>query len=445
MRAPMVIDRASALDWFGRNRRRSSELFALIPDSSYFDRPIALRNSICFYDGHIPAFGVNTLWKRALGEPGIDAKFEKLFERGIDPEEEADAGGGQAAWPSRAAIRAYGDEADRRLRSAIVTRPLEDDAAPMLRRAEALYTVLEHEVMHQETMHYMWRRQPYDRKAPRDGIAAPDPGPSRPPHARNVVVPAGTATLGADRGEIPFGWDNEFPRREVRVPQFEIGVHDVTNDEFLEFVDAGGYRRPDLWDADGWSWVQSAGVSHPPFWVAGEKGWEWLGMFERIALPLSWPAWVTHAEASAFAAWKGSRLPTEAEYHRAAFGDPSGGERAFPWGDAPPDSTRGNFDFRHWEPVAVGSFPAGASAWGIHDLIGNGWEWTSTVFEGFPGFRPMASYPQYSADFFDGKHYVMKGASPVTGRELVRRTFRNWFRPTYPHVYATFRCVKDAA
>ena len=92
--------------------------------------------------------------------------------------------------------------------------------------------------------------------------------------------------------------------------------------------------------------------------------------------------------------------------------------------------------------MPVGSRPAGASAWGVQDLVGNGWEWTSTVFEPFPGFEPMPSYPVYSADFFDGKHYVMKGASPATAKELLRRSFRNWFRGNYPYVYATFRCVR---
>ena len=95
----------------------------------------------------------------------------------------------------------------------------------------------------------------------------------------------------------------------------------------------------------------------------------------------------------------------------------------------------------HWDPVPVGSYPAGASAWGVHDLVGNGWEWTSTKFAGFDGFRPMDSYPVYSSDFFDGQHHVIKGASPATGRELVRRSFRNWFRNNYPYLYATFRCA----
>jgi formylglycine-generating enzyme required for sulfatase activity len=135
-------------------------------------------------------------------------------------------------------------------------------------------------------------------------------------------------------------------------------------------------------------------------------------------------------------------LPTEAEYHRAAFGDPSGRERRFPWGDAEPDASRGHFGLTAWNPVAVGRFPAGQSAWGIHDLMGNGWEWTSTTFAPFDGFQPMSSYPEYSADFFDGQHKVMKGASAVTAVDLLRRSFRNWFRPNYPYIYATFRCVR---
>jgi formylglycine-generating enzyme required for sulfatase activity len=135
------------------------------------------------------------------------------------------------------------------------------------------------------------------------------------------------------------------------------------------------------------------------------------------------------------------RLPSEAEFHRAAFGAPSGEERHFPWGDAKPDARFGNFDFARFDPEPVDAHPAGVSAWGVADLIGNGWEWTSTQFAPLPGFEPMASYPQYSADFFDGKHYVIKGASPVTAAELVRRSLRNWFYADYPFMYAKFRCA----
>jgi gamma-glutamyl hercynylcysteine S-oxide synthase len=149
-------------------------------------------------------------------------------------------------------------------------------------------------------------------------------------------------------------------------------------------------------------------------------------MFQSEPLPPQWPVYVSHAEASAYARWKGRRLMTEPEFHRAAEG-----------------AAAGHHDFAGFDPVAVGSYPGTASRWGVHDLIGNGWEWTSTVFAPFEGFVPMRSYPEYSADFFDGRHYVMKGASPATAAELVRPSFRNWFRANYPYVYAKFRTARS--
>jgi formylglycine-generating enzyme required for sulfatase activity len=166
-------------------------------------------------------------------------------------------------------------------------------------------------------------------------------------------------------------------------------------------------------------------------------------MFGTIPLPLSWPVYVSHAEASAFARWAGKKLPTEAQWHRAAYAAPDGIERAYPWGQAPPDRTRGNFHHERWDPTAVDAHPAGASAYGVHDLIGNGWEWTSTVFGPLPGFEAFPFYAGYSANFFDGKHFVMKGGSPRTDACMLRRSFRNWFQPHYPHVYATFRCTEE--
>jgi formylglycine-generating enzyme required for sulfatase activity len=216
----------------------------------------------------------------------------------------------------------------------------------------------------------------------------------------------------------------------------------VTNAAFLEFVEAGGYDEPRWWRAADWAWVRSEGVRHPLFWERHGGTWYWRGMFDLVPLPPAWPVYVSHAEASAYARWRGCRLLTEAEFMRAAYGAPSGEERRHPWGDAAPAAEHGALDFFTWDPVAAGSRPAGRSAWGVDDLVGNGWEWTSTVFAPFPGFVPMPSYPEYSADFFDGEHFVLKGASPATARELVRPTFRNWFRARYPYVYATFRCAR---
>jgi len=165
-------------------------------------------------------------------------------------------------------------------------------------------------------------------------------------------------------------------------------------------------------------------------------------MFAEIPLPLEWPVYVSHDEASAYARWTGKELPSEAEWHRAAFGTRNGKDAAFPWGNEAPNARRGNFDFERWDPVPVGSYPEGNSEFGVADLTGNGWEWTRTAFAPFPGFQPFSFYPGYSANFFDGKHYVMKGASARTAACMLRQSFRNWFQPHYPYVYATFRCVE---
>jgi len=161
---------------------------------------------------------------------------------------------------------------------------------------------------------------------------------------------------------------------------------------------------------------------------------EWLlrTLGAHIPLPHSWPVYASNAQADAFARWSGARLMTEPEYHRAAYGTPAGDERPHPWGDDEPSAEFGNFDFRRFDPEPAGSTPRGASAGGVHDLVGNGWEWTSTPFAPFPGFEPMASYKPYSADFFDGDHFVIKGASPVTSRGLVRRSFRIRFAARLP-------------
>jgi formylglycine-generating enzyme required for sulfatase activity len=166
-------------------------------------------------------------------------------------------------------------------------------------------------------------------------------------------------------------------------------------------------------------------------------------MFEEVELPLDWPIYVSHAEAAAYARFAGASLPTEAQFHRAAYGTPQGTERAYPWGDAPPDTSRGNFDFQQWDPVAVGSYPDGRSAFGLEDVLGNGWEWTFSHFAPYAGFEPFPFYRGYSADFFDGNHFVVKGASPRTAACMLRRSFRNWFQPHYPYVYASFRCVDN--
>lgn len=438
-----MLRRDLLIDWYRKNRARSASLFDLIADEAYYARPIDLRHPIVFYEGHLPAFSFNTLVKRGLGESSIDPLLEGLFARGIDPHEShAGASSATGGWPSRAAVRAFAAEADRRVIDALTSGDIDRPGHPLLDRAEAAFAILEHEAMHQETLLYMWHRLDASQKrTPADYAPQVD---GALPRQGAIRIPAGRATLGVDAGARAFSWDNERPSLVVDVPAFAIDRHNVTNAQFLEFVEAGGYGDSQWWRDADWVWVSSQRITHPLFWERHDAQWMWRGMFGAVRLPLAWPVYVSYAEASAFAKWAGARLPSEAEFQRAAYGTATGIERMYPWGDAAPDSTRGVFDFASWDPRPAGATPAGQSAWGVEDLVGNGWEWTSTPFAPFPGFTPIPSYPEYSADFFDNDHFVMKGASPATARELIRPTFRNWFRPRYPYVYATFRCARHA-
>ena len=321
---------------------------------------------------------------------------------------------------------------------------------------EAIFTALEHEAMHQETLLYMWRRLPYAHKRKPHDLSY-ELGAAPPPNQR-IDIPAGRATLGARRPSAratarrsarssPSAGTTSstrspstFPLRHRRAQRDQRRVPRIHRRARLSSGGSCGTTRR-------WEWREAEQVEPSGVLVAGERQRRRrVGLARHVrgdSAAARLAGYVSQAEASAFARWKGRRLPTEAEFHRAAFGSPDGDEREFPWGAAPPQPAHGNFDFQSWEPVPAGARPAGASAWGVHDLVGNGWEWTASEFAPFPGFTAMASYPEYSAEFFDGQHVVLKGASPATAKELIRRSFRNWFRTNYPYVYAKFRTVSS--
>lgn len=427
------------LDRLADARARTDELFSLVRPEAIFDRPIPERHRIIFYVGHLEAFDWNLIGRRVLGLEPFHPDFDKLFAFGIDP-----VGGGlptdkPSDWPARATVDAYCRCVRETLDARLAEISLGEDAPPELRGGLALEVIIEHRLMHAETLAYMLHRLPLDRKYAQPGAASPAAAPMVP---RRVPIPAGSVTLGhAGPSAGIFGWDNEFPARVVDVGAFEIDVYPVTNRQFLEFVAGGGYRNRALWAEEDWEWIQSSGISHPGFWVQRDGEWLWRAMFAEIPLPLEAPVYVSHGEACAYLRWSGGRLPTEEEWQRAAHGTSAGVERSFPWGDAPPTPERGNFGFQRWDPTPVTAHPAGASAFGVMDILGNGWEWTATVFDRFPGFEPFPFYPGYSADFFDGKHFVMRGGSPRTAACMLRRTFRNWFQAHYQHMYAKFRTV----
>lgn len=423
-------------------RRQSDQLFQVVKQSSLYDRPIPERHRIIFYIGHLESFDWNLLHERALGLKKFHPEFDRLFAFGIDP-----VGGGLPSdqsydWPSLEKVREYVCQVRGALDEALATADLESEIS----RAEGfslttlLNVAIEHRLMHLETLAYMFHQLPLDRKVPQQ---SPTAFLTAAPEQQMIAIPAGRATLGLSRGSEVFGWDNEFESHSVNVPAFEIDKYMVTNGQFLDFVNAGGYENRNLWTDDDWNWKTAAAIEHPVFWTKRDDAWFYRTMFDEIPLRPHWPAYVSHAEASAYAKWARKQLPTEAQWQRAAYATPDDSERSYPWGRYAPDSSLGNFDFAHWDPTPVNAHSLGQSAFGVQGLLGNGWEWTSTVFAPFPGFEPFPFYRGYSADFFDGKHFVMKGGSARTAACMLRPSFRNWFQSHYQYVYAGFRCVNS--
>ena len=423
-------------------RLHTDELFAIVRPEAIYDRPIPERHRVIFYLGHVEAFDWNLLARELALQP-FNAELDKLFAFGIDPLDGGSPNDQPGDWPQRGKIEEYVRQVRETL-DAAVEKALASDGEGDEKLRTMLEVAIEHRMMHAETLAYMLHRLPTERKIP--GVvenvrSAEEIKPGM------TAIPAGRATLGQRSGEA-FGWDNEFEEHVVDVAGFSVDTYNVTNGEFLKFIHAGGYENRELWSDEARSWKEKEGVAHPAFWRREGDGWMYRGMFGEVALPADWPVYVSHAEATAYAKWLGNALPSEEQFHRAAYGTPAGtadgkSERQYPWGDEAPSALHGNFDLQKWEPSPVGSYPAGASAFGVHDLVGNGWEWTRTIFAPFEGFEAKAFYPGYSADFFDGKHFVMKGGSPRTAANMLRRSFRNWFQPHYPYVYATFRCVKE--
>ncbi len=457
--------RSNLLERIADARRRSDELFGIVQPASLYERPIPERHRIIFYVGHLEAFDWNLLHESVFGLASFHPEFDRLFAFGIDP-----VGGGlpsdqPADWPSLGNVREYVNKIrnvlDEKLERAIETSSVTRDGFPL---GTLLNVAIEHRLMHVETLAYMLHQLPLDRKVPPANpprLVHSPAGHSSANHSsadhssanhspvvhRMIQIPDGVATLGLARDGGSFGWDNEYEAHTAHVPAFEIDRYKVTNGQYLAFMAAGGYESRAFWKDEDWDWKSAEDISHPAFWKKAGDEWLLRTMFDEIPLPLDWPVYVSQAEASAYARWAGKSLPTEEQWHRAAFGTPDSGTkdgtgRDYPWGEAAPDPSLGNFDFQRWDPAPVDAFPRGQSALGVHDLIGNGWEWTATRFAPFPGFEPFPFYRGYSADFFDGKHFVMKGGSTRTAACMLRPSFRNWFQAHYQYVYAGFRCVR---
>ena len=416
----------TALWRMARARAETDQLFALVKPEALYQRPLPERHRINFYLGHLEAFDWNLLRPHLTGAQVFDKSLDQLFAFGIDPIDGQLPADQPSDWPSIEQTYAHRDRIRQQLEQALTGQ-----SAPEL----LLNVAIEHRLMHAETLAYILHQLPYGEKGRQ--AQTPIAGESQL-HSRMIEIPAGSVTLGLNRDKA-FGWDNEFEAHTVHVDAFALDQHKITNGQYLAFVQADGYQEKSLWSTAACGWKQLRGLQHPVFWKrAGRAGMDWLyrGMFEEIPLPLLAPVYVSHAEASAYARWAGKRLPTEAEWQRAAYAE---GDRAFPWGNEAPDARHGYFDLARWDAYAVNAAPGNRSPFGVEGLLANGWEWTSSIFAPFPGFQAFPFYKGYSADFFDGFHYVMKGGSPRTEACMLRRSFRNWFQPHYEFVYAGFR------
>ncbi len=404
---------------------RSDQLFNMLVEDALLDRPIGLRHPFLFYVGHLPAFMWNQIGCGVLQLSSESEELDRLFERGIDPlSQEGAESATISTWPELDDILSYRDRLrDWVLRESfqLVEERVGDNLADCFR---VHHLVLEHELMHHETLLYMLQEQPHARK--RQGtLPGPVLGPPPPRLNTAVEVPAGRVRIGGAFDSQPFGWDNEFPVSIEQVDAFDIDALPVTVTDWRRFMADGG-PRPHGWvERGGAHFVRSLWTDVPVEDVGG------------------WPVQVCQTQASAYAAWMGGRLPTEAELNHAAYGSLDGGLREYPWGNEALGARHGVVNFVRWSPEPVGRRKAGASAWGVEELVGNGWEWTSTPFRPLPGFTAWArTYPGYSADFFDDEHFVVFGGSWATDKRLLRRSFRNWYQAHYPFVFSKFRVAR---
>ena len=389
-------------------RLRTDRLFSLMSAEAMYERPIPERNRLIFYLGHLEAFDWNQICRWTLGMPSFHESFDQLFEAGIDPPVGNLPADQPSDWPTVNEVQRYTARAREEVDRMLASVP-----------EWIVHMAVEHRLMHVETNAYLLHHLDAKYKHVPSNVLHLS---VETPDDEMVCIPEGRATLGRHPDE-GFGWDNEFAQHEVSVPAFLISRYKVTNCHYLEFVEDGG--EPSA------------------FWVKRGDAWYVRTMFQEVPLPQSWPVYVTHQQAQAYADWMGMALPTEAQFHRAAYGTPSGVERLFPWDVKAPGGQYGNADCYAWDPVPVTARSYGDSGFGVAQMVGNGWEWTSTLFHPFHGFSPLSTYPGYSARFFDQDHYVVKGAGTYTASRLLRRSFRNWFRQGYPYAHIGFRCVRS--
>jgi iron(II)-dependent oxidoreductase len=397
---------------------------------------------IIWHLAHIGVFEAYWIYRRMKGENTPDERYERIFDPIHTPREES------KNLPSRSEMESY----LARVREGTLSYLFEvsfEDSNPLLRDGYIFQLILEHEYQHQETLAYLFHLLSPEKKT-RPLIEELDQvsflskrelAKTEPPHDM-LTIPTGPFPLGAVSNG--FVYDNELPAHTVELAAFKIARLLTTNEEYADFIASGGYERREFWSDEGWAFREQENWTSPLYWKRDGKCWRVQTMFEEEELKPDHPVTgVSWYEAEAYTRFRGLRLPTEAEWEKAASWNPAR-ERKQKFGsnDTPPAPFSLNFDFRYWSTTPVGSFSASASPYGCLDMLGNLWEWTNDPFSGYPGFEAFP-YTEYSQLWFDGDHRVLKGGSWATRAPILRVSFRNFFRRHFRLGFAGLRCAAD--
>ncbi|WP_078901486.1 ergothioneine biosynthesis protein EgtB [Actinacidiphila yeochonensis] len=427
-------------------RRRTTLLTDAVTDDDLVAQHSPLMSPLVWDLAHIGNQEELWLVREAGGRPGVRPDLDHVYDAFRTPR--ADRPALPLLGPAEA--RAYTDEVRARTLEVLAgTDTSPDHPERLLAGGFVFGMVAQHEAQHGETMlaTHQLRQGPPVLDAP-----APPPAPADADALpREVLVPGGPFTMGTSTE--PWALDNELPAHQVEVPAFWLDTVPVTNGRYAEFVEAGGYQDPKWWTPEGWRHVREAGLTAPLFWsredgpgATGEGG-RWtrrrFGHVEPVPPdePVMHVCWY---EADAYARWAGRRLPTEAEWEKAARYDPATGRsRRYPWGDADPGPEHANLGQRHLRPAPAGSYPAGAAPSGARQLVGDVWEWTSSDFTPYPGFAAFP-YKEYSEVFFGPDYKVLRGGAFGVDPVACRGTFRNWDYPVRRQIFAGFRTARDA-
>ncbi len=442
------VERARIAGEMSEGRQRTVALFHSLGDD-VLARQIRPFVSPLLWDlGHIANFEKRWLIDAIDGRGG---ELEKRFDALDTPRERR----GALRLPGKREVFAELE----RVRREVLARLAQLDPAsgdPIMRQGYVYRMVMQHEAQHQETMLQVldipddgWDDlgAEWTRAAPKEHTS---PVLDADEERARVEVPAGSFLLGTRDRERAY--DNERPQHEAATPAFAIERYPVTNRRWIEFIEDGGYRRRELWSAGGRKWLEAERMRCPQAWVQRDAAWTTRRFGHEVALDPSEPVQhVSFWEAEAFARWAGGRLPTETEWEKAAAWDPAAGRsRCYPWGDARAEyegvragDSSGESPARlRTGPPRVGSRPDRASAFGVHDLLGSVYQWTSTEFDGYPGFVAFP-YAEYSQVFFGRGYRVLRGASWASAEPLRRNTYRNWDLPQRRQIFAGVRVAYD--